>query len=251
MFNATLTSPNLLTDSVSTIAELIDEGIFKITADGINLSAADRAMVAVVDFKLSKNAFEKYEVEKEREIGLNIPNLLSVLKRATAEDKVSFNLTENKLQIEITGQSRRKFVVPIIDLTKEEIPDIQQLEQNFTTRIEISPSILQRGVEDAEIISDAVTFHAHPTKFMMRAEGDVSKTELELEKGNSALVSMQADAEVKSRYPLDYLKKMMKAAKIADSVSIAFAQDYPIKLSFRAGDKCSLQFVLAPRVAEE
>ncbi|MFQ6120306.1 MAG: DNA polymerase sliding clamp, partial [Methanosarcinales archaeon] len=60
MFKATITDVNLLRDSISTIAELIDEGIFKIAKDGISLVAADRAMVAVVDFKILSTAFEKY-----------------------------------------------------------------------------------------------------------------------------------------------------------------------------------------------
>ena len=251
MFRATLANSSLLTDSISTIAELIDEGIFRITKDGISLSAADRAMVAVVDFHLSASAFEKYELETDREIGLNIPGFLSILKRATGKDKVTLNLTENRLQIEIVGESKRKFVVPLINLTKEDIPDVQQLEQNFTTRLELQPDILQQGIDDAEIISDAVIFETHPKSFLMRAEGDVSRTELQLESGDKALISLAATGDVKSRYPLDYFKKMMKAARIADSVSVAFAQDYPIKLSFKSGDKVNLQFVLAPRVAEE
>lgn len=251
MFRATISSVNLFTDSISTIAELIDEGLFKITKDEISLSAADRAMVAVVKFSLSAKAFDEYELEKEREIGLNIPGFLSVLKRATAQDKVTFNLADNKLQVDIRGQSRRRFIVPLIELTREEIPDIQQLEQNFTTKVQLNPEILQSGIEDAEIISDSVIFQAEPKKFLMKAEGDVSKAELELESGDSALISLTADGEVKSRYPLDYLKKMLKAARIADSVSLAFGQDYPIKLSFSAGDKASLEFVLAPRVSED
>ncbi len=251
MFKATISNVGLLTDSISTIAELIDEGIFKIAKDEITLSAADRAMVAVVKFNLSAKAFDEYELEKEREIGLNIPGFLSVLKRATSQDKVSLNLAENKLQVDIRGKSKRKFVVPLIELTREEIPDIEQLEKNFTTKVQLAPEILQNGIEDAEIISDSVIFQAEPKKFLMKAEGDVSKTELELESGDSALISLNADAEVKSRYPIDYLKKMLKAARIADSVSIAFGQDYPMKISFVAGDKASLEFVLAPRVSED
>ena len=44
---------------------------------------------------------------------------------------------------------------------------------------------------------------------------------------------------------------MIKAARLADSVIIEFAQEYPMKLSFKVMDKVSLVFVLAPRVLEE
>jgi proliferating cell nuclear antigen len=249
MFKATLAEPSLFVNSISTIAELIDEGIFKISKDGISLIAADRAMVAVVDFNIQASAFDKYELSGEHTIGLNINNLLSVLKRVTAGDKLSLNLQDNKLEVVMENDSKRRFVVPLLDISQEEVPPIDQLE--FTAKAEIRSDVLQSGVEDADVVADSIVFETTPNRFVMRAEGDISKAELELEKGDAALINIETDGNVKSRYPLDYLKRMSKAAKIADSVTLEFAQDYPMKLGFKAGDKCSLKFVLAPRVSEE
>jgi len=248
MFKATIADVDLLRDSISTIAELIDEGIFKITKDSISLVAADRAMVAVVDFKILSTAFEKFDADQEQAIGMNIGNLLSVLKRAGAGDKITFNLQDAKLEIVLENSSRRRFVIPLLDLSQEEIPPIEQLE--FTAKAELKPEIIESGIADAEVVADSVLFEASLGKFGMRAEGDVSSTHLELEKGNEVLLDLKVDGETKARYPLDYLKKMIKAAKIADSVTIEWGQDYPMKLSFKAGDKVSLKMILAPRVME-
>lgn len=249
MFKATLENVSLLRDSISSIAELIDEGIFKVTKEGIALIAADRAMVAVVDFMISASAFDSFELDKEQAIGLNIGNLLSVLKRAGADDKLTLNLQEAKLELTIKNSSRRRFVVPLLDLSQEEVPPIDQLQ--FTTKAVVRPDVLHSGIDDAEIIADSIVFDVSPTRFGMLAEGDVSKTELELEKGNEALMELKADGSVRSRYALDYLKKMIKAAKIADSVSLEYGQDYPMRLEFKSGDKVRLTMILAPRVTEE
>ncbi len=249
MFKSRLTDPSLFINSIATIGELIDEGIFKLEKDGISFIAADRAMVAVVDFKISSTAFEKYELDVEQSIGLNVTNFLSVLKRCGSGDKLSLSLQDNKLEVLIENSSKRRFVVPLLDLSKEEVPPIDQLE--FTAKAIIKPDVIQSGIEDAEIIADAVLFEISGNKFIMKAEGDVSKAELELERGNEALIDLKADGEIRSRYPLGYLKKMIKASKIADSVSIQFGQDYPMKLEFKAGDKASLTMILAPRVSEE
>lgn len=249
MFKATLVDVSLLRDPLASIAELIDEGIFKATKKGLSLVAADRAMVAVADFLLSAGAFEKYELDKDEAMGLNITNLLSVIKRAGAGDKMVFNLQGAKLEIVIQGASRRRFVIPLLDLKEEEIPPIDQLE--FKSRVKLKPDILQNGISDAEIITDSVVFSTTPERFAMLGEGDVSRAELELEKGNEALFELASGDGVKARYAIDYLKKMVKAAKIADSVSIEYAQDYPMKLGFVAGDKVKLSFIIAPRVTEE
>ena len=55
MFNVVTNNPKLLKDSIETISQLIDEGSFKIKPTGIELVATDRAMVAVVDFKLNSS----------------------------------------------------------------------------------------------------------------------------------------------------------------------------------------------------
>lgn len=249
MFSAKLSDPRIFVNAVSTIGELIDEGIFNLNNDGISFIAADRAMVSVVDFKMAANAFDEYKLDSEQKIGLNITNLLSVLKRIGADDKLTLNLQDSKLEIKLEGKSKRRFIVPLLDISQEEIPPISQLE--FPAKIEVKPYVLESGIEDADIISDAVLFEISSDKFVMRAEGDVSRAELELEKGNDGLINLEVNGEVKSRYPIDYLKKMVKAAKIADSVTVRLGQDYPMKLEFKAGDKASISFTLAPRVSEE
>jgi len=249
MFKATLTDIRLLTDSISTIAEIIDEGIFKLSKDGISLIASDRAMVAVVNFKISSSAFENFEVDKEQTMGLDITNFLSVLRRAGADDKATFSLQDSKLEVVLRNSGRRKFVLPLLDLSQEEIPAVDQLE--FASKVELAPDILQSGVADAEVVADSVIFDVNVAGFSMKAEGDISSTELELEKGDKSLLQLKVDGNARARYPLDYLKKIVKAAKISESVVLEWGQDYPMKISFKSGDKISLSFVLAPRVSEE
>jgi len=249
MFKATLADVNLLRDAVASISEIIDEGIFKITKDGISFIAADRAMVAVVDLFIAASAFEKYEVDAENKIGLNIMNFLSVIKRAGSGDKITFDLKESKFNIFIEGASKRRFLVPLLDLGDEEIPPVNQLE--FKSKVKLNSGIFQSGVNDAEIIADSVILEITPTRFGMMAEGDVSKAELELEKGNAALVELDAGSTMKARYSLEYLKKIIKASKLSDSVTIEHGTDYPMRIAFAAGDKARISFILAPRVTED
>ena len=52
----------------------------------------------------------------------------------------------------------------------------------------------------------------------------------------------------RSKYSIEYLKKMVAASKLSDEVQINFSQDYPLRLDYKVIDKVSLSFVLAPRV---
>ena len=110
MFSAVTSNPKSFKDSIDTISQLIDEGLFRVSRDGIKLVATDRAMVAVVDFNLSSAAFDEYNCDSEKEIGLNLLNFLTILKRASGDDKMKLELKEdNKLEITLHGKSKRKF----------------------------------------------------------------------------------------------------------------------------------------------
>ena len=244
-----MSDSSLLRDSISTIGELIDEGIFKVDKNGLSLIAADRAMVAVVDFKLPATIFDKFEVDKEQTIAVNMTNLVSVLKRIGGNEKLELELKDNKLEIKMKNASTRKFMVPLLDITQEEIPPINQLD--FKARVKVKADILKNGIEDADIVSDSIVFEASKDSFNLRASGDISSTELTLEKGNDALLDINATGVVVARYPLDYLKKIIKASKLADEINLRWSKDYPIRMDFTSIDKVSLGFVLAPRVSKE
>ena len=86
----------------------------------------------------------------------------------------------------------------------------------------------------------------------MEASGETGKGTLELEKGkDDALVELEVTAPAKARYAVDYLKKMLKGAKLADNVKIQFKTDFPIQVEYAVTDTLQLKFVLAPRIESE
>jgi len=249
MFKAKIKDTGFLKDSISTVGELIDEGIFKINKNGIFLTAADRAMVAVVDLKLPATIFNEFNIDKEEKIGINITNFVNILKRLKSGDNLELELKENKLHVNMKNGSSRKFVLPLIDISSDEIPPIDQLE--FKAKAKLKSNILKNGIEDADIVSDSVIFTSGVDAFGLKAHGDVSTSELMLKKGDKSLLELSSSPEVKARYPLEYLKKIFKASKIADDVRVQWSKDYPMKIDFASTDKFSLSFVLAPRVQED
>ncbi|MFP4045527.1 MAG: proliferating cell nuclear antigen (pcna) [Candidatus Aenigmatarchaeota archaeon] len=248
MFKASLSDPSLLKDSIDTISKLIHEGIFEADEESLSLKAADRSTVAVVDFELKADAFEEYECDEKKELGVNIENFIQILKRAKGSDTLGFELSEDESQLIITieNDTKREFAMPLLSISSGEIPDTEQLE--FPVEVEMKSSLIDKTVSDAEIISDSVVFKGEEGLLTMEAEGDSSSVKIETEA--EKLVDMKVDEETRSRYPIDYLKKMIKAAKISDVVSVRFGNDYPMKLEFSEPEKIRLSFVLAPRVEE-
>ena len=247
MFKIILSDVDLLKSSIPIISEIIDEGLFRVDQNGISLLSPDRAMVAVIDFKILSTAFDEFKSQGEDMLGLNMANLAAVIKRVKSGDKIVMERAEggNSLKITIKGSGIRTFEIPLLDV-KTEKPPVDKLA--FTSKIELESSIVEEGISDADIIGDSVIMEASPSSFKMSAKGDVSSAYLELTKQDKGLLDLRVTANVRAQYPLEYLKKMIKAGKISEQMILEFGNDYPLRLGFKSIDKMQLSFVLAPRV---
>lgn len=248
MFEAKTDNIALLRDSLGTVAELIDETELHIKEYGIQMIAADRAVVVVVDFYLSRDLFKEYKYNEDLRIGINLQNLLQILRRANDDDVLTLRLHEGKIDITLRGQSTRKFVLPLIDISREETPPLNKLE--FSSNIILSSDVLSSGVEDADLLTDSIILTITKDHLTMKGESDSSFTQLDLSKGEGGFRILEMTEPVRARYSLDYLKKIIKAKKFSPDAKIWMANDYPMKLQFEYPGKIQLGFILAPRVEE-
>ncbi len=247
MFKAVLEDVALLRDSIATISELIEEAKFKIKKDGIELLAADRAVVAVVDFKFSAKNFKEYDLKSDATIGINLNNFLQILKRAKSSEILRLELSDDSFSLIFEGRSKRKFTLPLIEIREEVPTGIEKL--SFPSKVEISSGVLSDGIDDADLVSDSIVMEVEKDKFMLKAHGDSTSAELELKAGEDCKI--ETKEPVRARYSIDYLKKMLKAKKLSERVTIALNTNYPLKMSFKYQEGLiTLSFILAPRVEE-
>ena len=155
MFKASLRDPKLLKHSIDAISNMVDEVGINVTKDGMILRAMDPAHVALVDFELKKSAFDEYEVDDPLVLGIDLDRLNTILKRASAEDKITleFDPEKNTLKIRLKNAATRTFNLPLIEVSDEElkVPDLE-----FPSTVEINSKIISEGIKDAEIVSDHV-----------------------------------------------------------------------------------------------
>ena len=244
----TLAEPNYLKDSISIISELVNEASFKITANSIELIAMDPANVAMVLFKLLSSAFVEYQVNKDVDLAINLNNLKQILRRAKSSDTLVLEMEEDKLKITLQGSSTRTFFLPIIDMEEREqrVPEL-----SFPVTVKTKTDILTDAIEDVAVVAESVSFIVEPKKMSIMAEGDLSKVKIEVPSGDNTIIVSDTQDKVRSKYSIEYLKKMMTASKLTNNVTIQFNKDYPLKLEYKAVDKIFLSFILAPRVEND
>jgi proliferating cell nuclear antigen len=244
----TLAEPKYLKESITIISDLVNEARFKITTEGIELVAMDPANVAMVMFNLFSSSFTEYIIKKDMEIAINLSNLKQILRRVGTNDMLTLEVTEeNKLKITIQGNSKRTFSIPLIEIDEkpQKIPDLK-----FGVKITTQASILNNAIEDVDIVAEAVTFLADKN-FIVQAEGDLSKAKIEIPVDEHTKLEKEGADPIKAKYSIEYMKKIISASKISDTVDLSFNKDYPLKVEYKIVDRVALSFILAPRVEND
>ena len=242
-----LSEPRLLKESINIIADLVTEVTLRVDKDKIEVVAIDPASVAMVEYKLLSSAFVEYSVPVPQELAINLDHLKQILKRSKATDTVTIALDEAKqrLTIILKGGNTKTFNIPLINIEENEqqIPNL-----DFKTKVSLPSEKFDEAVEDMNIVSESVALNVHPDKLYFRAESNLKDAQVEMPSTEETVIILDGDA-ISSKYSTEYLKKIAKASKLSDSVSLEFDNDYPLRVEYKLLDKLRLSFILAPRVS--
>ena len=245
-----LAEPKYLKDSIAILSELVTDVNLLVDKDKIEMIAADPANVSMVIYKLLSSAFAEYDVDQETQIAVNLDSLKQVLRRVKPADIIEIDLDgeSSKLRLTLKGDSTRVFNIALLNLEDQEqkIPKL-----NFPLTISTTSAYFDEAVEDAGIIGESVSLIADKKKFTISSEGTTSNARVDLSQDDKTKILINTENKIKSKYSIEYLKKMIKASKLAEEVTIQFAEDYPLKLDYLVKDKLSIQYILAPRVQND
>ena len=239
----TLAEPKLLKESISIISDLVMETKFRVGKDFVEIIAMDPANVAMVIFRMPSNSFAEYKVSEDTVLSMNLQDFKQVLRRAKPNDVLTLEKTDNKLKVILKEKNMRTFYLPLLDLEDkpQKVPEL-----NAKASVTLPGSVLNEAIDDVDIVSESVTFKIDKNAFTVSATGDLKNADVVIDKSDVVLI--KTDDEQKSKYSIEYLKKMIQASKLVPNAILKFSNDYPLTLEYAETDKLSLSFILAPRV---
>ena len=240
--NLKLDNPRILADIVTIISELVSEVRLKVSSEGLSLTAVDPANVAMVYFKIPASLFSQFELTKEHVLGVNLESLKAVLRRCKPGAALTIGRQDNLLKLGIQDRIKRDFTLALLDIEGD---DKQMPQWEFKSVVKMDAEAFVEVIEDCSIVSDACTFIAEPTKFIVEAHG-LNSARAEFSSDEIEIHSDHASA----RFSLEYLSKFVKGAKISSKVTLNFSDNHPMRINFPTGDVL-LSFILAPRIEQE
>ena len=97
-----------LKSAMDAIVNLVDEGQFEITPEGLSLRAMDPSQISMVSFHMPKMSFVEYHVEDTMKIGLDMAQLSNVLSRGNKGEKAELSVEEGRLVVRFIMDKRKE-----------------------------------------------------------------------------------------------------------------------------------------------
>jgi len=234
--------------SIEAISALIDEAEFVVNENGFALKAADPSQISMVDYFIGKEAFKEFDVKEEIKIGVDLDYLRQVMSRASASNELTLETIKDNTELSIlfSGESKRKFEMPLLDLSST-IGELPNPKINETSKAIVEASILQDGFKDALLVSSHVSIGVDGNKFAIKAHGAKGDFVLGMEKDNKHLTELSSTEEGLSTFPLSYLQDMLKGTFGNTMVCLRMKKDSPMELSYNIG-RAEIKYFLAPRI---
>ncbi len=231
---------------VDGVAALVEEAEFVVNKDGMSLKATDPSQISLVSLSLPASAFKGFEVEQPLKLGVDLNYLNQVMGRAKSGNSLELSVSEDnsKLLVTFSGNSKRSFSIPLLDLTTADLP-MPKIE--FSAELKIRAEALQDSFKDAALISTHIVLSVENDSFVLRANSSKGNLENVYANKDSQMISLKASEETKSMFPLDYLVSMIKACSSDTEVSVKLKSNAPVEVSYALGNG-SLSYFLAPRI---
>ena len=230
---------------ISAISKVIVEGVFVIDNDGFRFRAIDPSHVLMIDLRFPPESFEEFEVNERAEIGVNLEDVAKILRRAVKEDKFALEAEESRFSIMFIGRSMRKFVLPVLDVAAEEIPE-PSLE--FKAQARLMSDVYRDMIKDLELIGENIKFYTDGEKFIASSSSELGEVEVEFSMEGGSLLELQSEGEQSATYGLEYFSDLATAARVADAIVIKFSTDMPAEVEHVLPQGAKFSFIIAPRV---
>jgi len=247
---------------LDSIKDLVQEGNFECSRDGISLQAMDPSHVALVSMLLKKDGFEHYRCDRSINLGIKLEYMVKILKCAHNDDTVTLKADDDGDIVTFIFESQKQDKISDFELKLMNI-DTEVLgipDQDYQTTIHMPSSELQRICRDLSVMGDAVVISTNKEGIKFSVIGDAGSigSANTLLKPTSAAdskpedsVTLELNEPVTLTFALRFLNSFNKAASLSPSVSIKMSKDIPLVLEYRIDELGYVRYYLAPKIEDD
>jgi len=245
-FSAVADSDTLAT-VLDAVGAIVDECVLAVDEDGVAVEAMDPATVAMVSLDLDADAFDAFDVDTDRRLGVPLERLRDVVGIADAGQPVelAFDAETRLLHVQV---GELAYTLALIDPGAiRSPPDRVDLADQYAASATLDGASVARAVDAADMVADHLALGAGEDHLYVRADGDTDSVEIEFPAEDCE--ALDAPDPVESLFSLQYLASVTGATPGDRAVDLRFGDEAPIEVVFDVADGDGrVAFVVSPRM---
>ena len=234
-------------DVLETIVPIREETILKFTKEGLSSKITDYGNVALVDVSVPAGLLNDYLLDQDIEVGLNAKNLLFYTKLGSPEDNIKIEITDRFKMLFDNFNIDMDILDPTYMTSATNLPD------EFECKCLVSVEEIRKIARAAnQIRNDILVFELNIVHDKLRISSECDTESIRIDVPVEEQSDDRLRSTLKSTYSVDYIFKIINALYnigISD-VSVAFKDDFPVKLSCPLHEQGRLSYYIAPRVTD-
>jgi len=240
-------APNTLTTALDAVGAIVDECVLAVDETGVSVEAMDPATVAMVSLDLDADAFDAFDVDTDRRLGVPLERLRDVVGIADAGQPVelAFDASTRLLHVQV-GELAYTLALVDPDAIRSP-PDRVDLADQYEGGATLGGAGVARAVDAADMVADHLALGAAADHLYVRADGDTDSVEIEFPADDCEALDAPESAE--SLFSLQYLDSVTGATPSDRPVDLRFGDEAPIEVAFDVADGAGrVAFVVSPRM---
>lgn len=248
---------------MESLKELVKEGNFEVSSNGISLQGVDPSFVALIQLTMRSDGFKSFRSDRNMNLGLSIDSMTKILKCAGSNDSLTLKAEDKGDSLTFifeseSGDRLSKFSLKLMDIEAENfgIP-----ATTYKTIVQMPSSEFQRIVRELSVIGETVKIKVNKDGINFQVTGATgsgsivckqsnSTSDEESEKKTSA-IRIKVEDEIEQTFALSYLEKFAKAGAICDTVNLMLNPEVPFVVQYKIPELGYLRYFLAPKIENE
>lgn len=255
-FVSTIRDAIFFRDVLGSLNTVNSEPSIYATPEGLSSKFMDNEHYCMMMLDYPKSVMDEFYPPSEKvDFCLTLDSLLkkNVFRDIKKETSLKLSLDDKNVTFELRDRFTRKFQVPSLDVTGEDVPLPKTHE---TVKVKIVIDSLLRVINNCEDLGEKMVIETNCNgvsfKNLDKEQGDFNAT---LEKGSEDLLLLETerdDTTYSVALSLNFLKPVVQSfKKLTDLVTLEFDTDKPLKVTPELPMNISLTYFQAPYMRSE
>jgi len=187
LFQAEIRPARVLRNIVEALKEVVAELHLECTDTDIIVQAMDSSHVSLVSLRLAAEGFLAYRCEKSMTLGINVANLVKILKCAGNDDTIQLSAEDggDVLKIKLSDQNESRVSDFAMKLMEIEGLQLGIPQQEYKASVEMPSAEFTRVIRDITSLGDTAHISVAKSGVNFAVSGDIGSVNLHM-KASSA-----------------------------------------------------------------